>query len=75
MPPAQPVDPESSERGAIVISQVRAAFLEMPGLHLTPAQAARLCALGIGECEDALTELVKSGFLMRTGSAMFARTN
>lgn len=43
--------------------RIRAEFLEMPGLRLTPAQARRLWALDAPACDRALSTLVRSGFL------------
>lgn len=65
----------SRERLSTALEQVRAAFLEMPGLQLTLAQTARLCALDLNACEAALHELVRTGFLVQTHHARFARTN
>jgi hypothetical protein len=53
------------------VSRVRAEYLEMPGLKLTPAQAARLCALDSAVCEAVLTSLVAARFLVRTPSQAF----
>ncbi len=53
---------------------VRAEYLEMPGLCLTVAQAARLWNVGRDECRQTLDALIRTGFLymsrdlyMRTG--------
>jgi Fic family protein len=43
--------------------RVRAEYLEMPGLRLTSAQAARLLGLSAADCSKVLSELVSDGFL------------
>lgn len=50
-----------------IIDSVRSEYLEMPGLSLTLAQAARLWQLEESDCEAALTYLVVTGFLKRDG--------
>ena len=55
--------------------RVRADFLEMPGLQLTPAQAARLWALDMDVCEGVLAAMVDAGFLVRTSKALFRRAS
>ncbi len=49
----------------VLLSRIRGEFLEMPGLHLTPAQAARLWALDLVTSDRLLGELVHAGFLLR----------
>ncbi len=44
---------------------VRAEYLEMPGLCLTVAQAARLWNVGRDECRQTLDALTQAGFLYR----------
>jgi hypothetical protein len=48
-----------------LLNRVRSEFLEMPGLNLTPAQAARLWALDQTTSDWILGELVDAGFLLR----------
>lgn len=50
---------------ADLITRVRAEFLEMPGMCLTLAQAARLWRLSPDRAEALLFELVQTGFLVR----------
>jgi lipid-binding SYLF domain-containing protein len=50
---------------ATLLNRVRSEFLEMPGLNLTPAQAARLWALDQATSDWILGELVDAGFLLR----------
>ena len=45
--------------------RIRGEFLEMPGLRLTPAQAARLWALDRQPSERILDGLTSNGFLAR----------
>lgn len=56
------------------IRRVRGEFLEMPGLQLTPAQAARLWSLDLELSAAVLNALVATRFLTRTRGAAFART-
>ena len=46
-----------------VIQRVRGEFNEMPGLRLTPEQAARLWGLDARSCSEVLRALVSSSFL------------
>jgi hypothetical protein len=55
--------------------RVRAEFLEMPGLLLTPAQASRLWALDRGTSERILDGLASSGFLARTREGAHLRAS
>ena len=55
------------------VERVRGEFLEMPGLHLTRAQAARLWAIEPALCDTVLDALVKAGFLVRSGREAFVR--
>jgi hypothetical protein len=49
-----------------IIERVRSEFLEMPGLRLTPAQAARLWNVDAATCQHVITALVGSAFLRWT---------
>jgi hypothetical protein len=57
----------------ILIQRVRAEFDEMPGLRLTPAQAARLLGLDRGSCERVISVLVRSAFLRWTSDGSVVR--
>jgi hypothetical protein len=46
-----------------VLERVRGEFNEMPGLRLTPEQAARLWGLDPRSCSEVLRSLVSSSFL------------
>lgn len=59
----------------MVLFRVRAEFLEMPGLTLTLAQAARLWALDTTVCSAVLAALVDARFLVRTRHQAFARAD
>jgi hypothetical protein len=56
-----------------VIERVRAEFLEMPGMHLTFAQASRLFGLDATACQYVIDVLVKASFLRWTSAGMIAR--
>ena len=53
-----------------VLRRVRAEFLEMPGLKLTPAQAIRLWGLQPDECQAVIAELINAHFLRWAGGAV-----
>ena len=60
---------------APLFQRVRGEFLEMPGLSLTPAQAARLWTLDRSTSERILAGLTSSGFLQRTPGGAYARAS
>jgi hypothetical protein len=62
----RPVDPD-------VLRRVRAEYDEMPGLHLTEKQAARLWGCDEVSCQAVLAELESRGFLIRARSGGFVR--
>jgi hypothetical protein len=53
------------------VNRVRGEYLEMPGLRLTLAQAARLWQMDRRACEYLLLKLVARGVLRRTGDGAF----
>ena len=59
-----------------IAERVRSEFNEMPGLRLTPAQAARLLGLDSRSCQRVISALVSSAFLRWTpdGSVMRAES-
>jgi hypothetical protein len=65
-------DPRS-DAFAHAVARAKADFLEMPGLSLTIAQAARLWACDLAYCEAILSALEASGFLSRTRHSAFTR--
>ena len=58
---------------ADAMARVRAEFIEMPGMQLTPAQAARLWHFEPPFCDAVLSALVDAKFLVRTRQDRFAR--
>jgi len=58
---------------ATALRRAQAEFIEMPGLQLTEAQAARLWCFDSALCSAVLTALVESRFLIRTRNASFSR--
>jgi hypothetical protein len=56
-----------------VLRRVENEFLEMPGLRLTRAQAARLWMLDTELCDAVLQRLVADRFLKQTSDATFMR--
>jgi DNA-binding IclR family transcriptional regulator len=58
-----------------LLARVQSEFLEMPGLQLTPAQAARLWALDPATSERILSGLASSGFLARTPGGAYLRAS
>ena len=56
-----------------LLAQIRAEFVEMPGLHLTLRQASRLWNLDPLTCDVALRILVDEHFLGRTRLGAFRR--
>jgi hypothetical protein len=57
-----------------LVERVRGEFNEMPGLRLTPAQAARLWQLEASVCEQVIERLVRSSFLRWTSCGAVVRT-
>jgi hypothetical protein len=57
-----------------LVSRIRSEFLEMPGLQLTPAQAARLWALEPRTCHAVIEALVETAFLRWTPRGTVIRT-
>jgi hypothetical protein len=60
--PAQPLHDDGMTP---LLRRVRSEFLEMPGLRLTPAQAARLWSLDRSTSDRILDGLTTAGFLSR----------
>lgn len=56
------------------VDRVSGDFVEMPGLELTLAQAARLWNMDDGACRAAIESLVQSGFLRWTAKGTVVRT-
>ena len=66
-------DHSAADLFAVALRRAQAEFLEMPGLQLTEAQAARLWAFDSALCSAVLSTLVESRFLVRRRNASFAR--
>lgn len=56
-----------------LLSRVRGEYAEMPGLALTPRQAARLLGIERAVSEHLLAALVESGFLWRNRDGAYIR--
>jgi DNA-binding IclR family transcriptional regulator len=56
-----------------LLHRIRSEFLEMPGLRLTPAQAARLWAVDRQTSERILHGLVAVGFLTKNREGAYVR--
>lgn len=56
-----------------LLHRVRGEYLEMPGLRLTPAQAARLWGLNQNPAHALLEALVEMGFLVQTADGQYTR--
>lgn len=63
----------SEQEFEAAVAQAKAHYVEMPGLTLTLAQAARLWAFDLALCRDVLASLVEARFLVRIREAFFAR--
>jgi hypothetical protein len=57
-----------------LVERVRSEFNEMPGLRLTPAQAARLWGMDAASCHHVISALVRSAFLRWTAGGMVVRS-
>jgi hypothetical protein len=58
-----------------LLQRIQSEFLEMPGLRLTPAQAARLWALDRQTSERLLDGLTMTGFLLKSRDGAYLRTS
>jgi hypothetical protein len=56
-----------------VLERIRAEFLEMPGMRLTPAQVERLAGVDRSICQSVLDDLVGVGFLCASENGSYAR--
>jgi hypothetical protein len=55
------------------LKQMRAEYMAMPGLALTLFQAARFWSLSARHSQRLLSELVDTGFLVRSGRGVYRR--
>jgi hypothetical protein len=62
-----------TEAPPALLRRVRAEYLEMPGLGLTPRQAARLWGVDVAMSQLLLARLAQSGFLWRNHSGAYVR--
>jgi len=58
-----------------LVDRVRSEFIEMPGLRLTPAQAARLWGVDDASCHHVIAALVRAAFLRWTPGGMVVRSD
>jgi hypothetical protein len=58
---------------ATLVQRVRSEFNEMPGLRLTPQQAARLWHVDSRACDQVIEALVGSAFLRWTAGGAIVR--
>ncbi len=61
------------EPTAMLVNRIKAEYLELPGLQLTPWQAQRLWGLDQMQCDAILQALVDAAFLRRTRTGCYAR--
>ncbi len=54
-------------------NRIRAEFVEMPGLRLTPEQVERLSGVSTAVCRLVLDDLVRAGFLSVGANGTYAR--
>src|SRR3954469_6081322 len=76
--PLAPVQQPTGQRRNLaalerMMARLEGEFREMPGLHLTPAQASRLLSLEAGACTRVLRALVERGVLRTTATGHFVR--
>jgi DNA-binding GntR family transcriptional regulator len=65
--------PRVTDAFAVALQRAQAEFLEMPGLQLTEAQAAKLWGTDFEVCRAVLSRLVTDRFLVRTPRSTFSR--
>ena len=58
-----------------VLQRIQGEYSEMPGLHLTAAQAQRLWGLERAVCDELLGALVDAKFLSQTRDGAFIKTD
>lgn len=63
--------PLHDDRITPLLHRVRSEFLEMPGLRLTPAQAARLWSLDRSTSDRILDGLTTAGFLLKNRNGAY----
>jgi hypothetical protein len=63
----------ATEAFTSALRRAQAEFMEMPGLHLTVAQASRLWHFDSALCTAVLSTLVEQRFLIETRNHAFAK--
>jgi hypothetical protein len=58
-----------------LVDRIRSEFIEMPGLRLTPAQAAKLWGVDDASCHRVIATLVRATFLRWTSAGMVVRSD
>lgn len=58
----------------LLVNRVRGEFIEMPGLQLTPDEAARLWRLDAADCRRVIDQLVGTAFLRWTSRGTLVQT-
>lgn len=71
--PADPASGRPNQPPDTLIDRVRCEFLEMPGLRLTPLQAARLWGLELPASIQLLDSLTGEGFLTKSREGAYQR--
>lgn len=66
---------QSSQTASRLVQRIRAEYLEMPGLVLTPPQAARLWGEDVRQMARLLVDLVRDGFLVRNEKGAYRRSD
>jgi hypothetical protein len=56
-----------------ILQRIRAEYLEMPGLSLSPEQVQRLCGMDSVLCASVLEALVETGFLSMRSDGAYSR--
>jgi len=57
---------------AALVTRIKAEYMELPGLQLTPWQARRLWGIDQVQCDAILEVLVETAFLRKTKTGAYA---
>jgi hypothetical protein len=57
----------------LAFNRIRAEFVEMPGMTLTPEQVRRLCGVELSVCQGVLNDLVRARFLASDPDGSYRR--
>lgn len=66
---------QSSQTASRLVQRIQAEYLEMPGLALTPPQAARLWGEDVRQVARLLVDLVHDGFLVCNAKGAYRRSD